>query len=265
MTSNTVASIKPPATWILLRGLMRETRHWGLFPAQFQVALDAPVICLDFSGNGSLHARSSATNVAAMRQELREQLRQLGYAPPYRVLALSLGAMVAVDWATQFPEELEKLVLINTSLAPYNPFYQRLRPQNYPALLQFLCAGSLAEREALIMRLTSEQNGTTRAAVILQQWVSFASQCPITRSNILRQLYAAISYRAAPVAPAVPLLLLGGQRDQLVNVQCSITLAQRWLCPLKIHPGAGHDIPLDDAAWVIQQIRLWLSQVEVSV
>ncbi|MFZ6748732.1 alpha/beta fold hydrolase [Undibacterium sp. Ren11W] len=252
-----------PTTWVLLRGLMREKRHWGEFAGQFQTALGAPVVCLDFSGNGSLHARRSSSSVAAMRQELREQLQQLGHAPPYRVLALSLGAMVAVDWATQFPNEVEKLVLINTSLAPYNPFYQRLRPQNYPALLQFLCAGSLAQREALILRLTSQQSGTTRAAAILEQWLSYAKLCTITRSNILRQLYAAIRYRAAPVAPAVPLLLLGGQHDQLVNVQCSITLAQRWLCPLKLHPSASHDIPLDDAAWVIQQIRMWLNQVEV--
>jgi pimeloyl-ACP methyl ester carboxylesterase len=249
-----------PATWVLLRGLMREQRHWGAFPAQFQTEFEAPVICLDFAGNGSLHAQASANNVAGMWQDLRRQLQQLGHSPPYRVLALSLGAMVAVDWARQFPDEIEKLVLINTSLAPYNPFYQRLRPQNYPALLRFLCTASLAQREALILRLTSQQSASTAAPAILQQWISYATLCPSTRRNILRQLYAAIRYRAAPEAPSVPLLLLAGQQDRLVNVQCSITLAQRWHCPLRLHPHASHDIPLDDAAWVIQQVSAWLKQ-----
>jgi pimeloyl-ACP methyl ester carboxylesterase len=54
------------------------------------------------------------------------------------------------------------------------------------------------------------------------------------------------------------LLLLGGQQDRLVNVQCSNTLAQRWHSPLRLHPTAGHDLPLDDAAWVIRQITQWL-------
>jgi pimeloyl-ACP methyl ester carboxylesterase len=249
--------------WVLLRGLMREQRHWGDFPARYQVALKTPLTCLDFAGNGHLHARTSASSVAGMVEDIRNQLRQLGIAPPYRVLALSLGAMVAVEWAMQYPAELEKVVLINTSLAPFNPFYQRLRPRNYPVLLRTLLTGSLELREALILRLTSTHYGGEHAAAILAQWISYASQCPVTRTNILRQLLAAVRYRAAPDKPAPDLLLLAGQRDALVNVQCSKTLAQRWHCPLRLHPGAGHDLPLDDPAWVIQQITDWLDGASV--
>ena len=247
-------------TWVLLRGLMREARHWGEFPAQFQHAVGAQqLVTLDFPGNGRLHGQASASSVPAMRQHIRSQLRQLGHAPPYRVLALSLGAMVALDWCNACPQELESVVLINTSLAPYNPFYHRLRPSNYPALLRTMLAGSLAQREALILRLTSHQGGSPRGAAILRQWMDYAQACPITRTNILRQLFAALRYRAAAQTPAVPLLLLAGQQDQLVNVQCSIRLAQRWHCPINIHPSAGHDLPLDDAAWVIDQVRQWLA------
>jgi pimeloyl-ACP methyl ester carboxylesterase len=27
---------------------------------------------------------------------------------------------------------------------------------------------------------------------------------------------------------------------------------------MKLHPDAGHDLPLDDPEWIIQQIRNWL-------
>src|ERR1035438_7760029 len=138
------------------------------------------------------------------------QLERLGYAPPYRVLALSLGAMVAVAWSELYPDELEKMVLINTSLAPYNTFYNRLRPANYPALIRSLLYGSAAQRESLILRLTSNQ-GSTRLA-ILEQWVNYAREYPITRANILRQLQAALCYRAATKTPPVPVLLLAGQQ-----------------------------------------------------
>jgi pimeloyl-ACP methyl ester carboxylesterase len=57
-----------------------------------------------------------------------------------------------------------------------------------------------------------------------------------------------------------PTLLLASEQDQLVNVQCSRTLARHWGCSLQLHPRAGHDLPLDDAAWVADQVRQWLSQ-----
>jgi pimeloyl-ACP methyl ester carboxylesterase len=247
-------------TWVLLRGLMREARHWGEFPLLLQQATGAQAIVTpDFPGNGQLHAQPSAISVAEMAENCRAQLERLGYAPPYRVLALSLGAMVAVEWGKRYPAELDSMVLINTSLAPHNPYYHRLRPANYAALIGVLIRGSIARREQLILRLTSTRNRTQhQQAALLEQWVAYASSCPVTRANILRQLLAAGTYHAAAATPAVPVLLLAGRQDRLVDVKCSITLARHWHCAIRLHPTAGHDLPLDDGAWVTQQIRDWL-------
>lgn len=248
------------STWVLLRGLMREARHWGEFPMQFQNAMDMQhVVTLDFPGNGSLHTQTSADSVAEMAEHCRTRLKQLGYQPPYRVLALSLGAMAALEWSQRHPAEIERLVLINTSLAPYNPFYHRLRPANYPALIGFLLHGPVVQREQLILRLTSTLDRTEHQRTqLLGQWASYARECPVARANILRQLRAAISYRAAPTPPPVPLLLLASQQDRLVNVKCSLALAQHWNCAIKLHPTAGHDLPLDDGFWVAQQVQEWI-------
>jgi pimeloyl-ACP methyl ester carboxylesterase len=256
--------VSPMTTWVFLRGLMRESRHWGQFTAQFLAELPtSTIITLDFPGNGSLHASTSTSTVEAMAEHCRDQLQHAGHAPPYNVLALSLGAMVAVAWAERYPRELEKMVLINTSLAPHNPFYQRLRPTNYPSLFRFLIQGSLAEREALILRITSSQvaKDHTRAKEILREWQSYAEEYPIARKNIVRQLLAAMRYRAPATAPAVPMLLLTGLQDNLVNPECSLTLAKKWACAIKTHPGAGHDLPLDDGEWVAKTIKEWLSDI----
>lgn len=245
------------STWVLLRGLMRESRHWGEFPLQLRNALGAQhVVPLDFPGNGSLHALKSLSSVEEMVAYARSHLKQHGYAPPYNLLGLSLGAMVAVAWSERYPAELEKMVLINTSLAPCNPFYHRLRPTNYPDLTRLLY-GTAAQCESLILRLTSTRSHTENMHAILEQWIAYAEECPITRANILRQLKAAVFFRAAPTRPSVPALLLAGQQDQLVNVKCSLTLALHWGCAIKLHPAAGHDLPLDDSSWVIQQIKEW--------
>lgn len=247
-------------TWVLLRGLMREARHWGEFPLLFKNVLgEQNIVALDFPGNGRLHAQVSATSVAEMANYCHTQLRQLGYTPPYRVLALSMGAMVAVAWSELYPTELEKMVLINTSLAPHSPFYHRLRPENYPVLLFRLLFGSSVQRESLILQLTSALKNRSEHKVILEQWIAYAREYPITRGNVLRQFRAATRHRAARVAPSVPVLLLAGQQDQLVNIKCSIALAQHWRCTIRLHPTAGHDLPLDDGVWVTQQIKDWLS------
>ncbi len=245
-------------TWVLLRGLMRESRHWGEFTEQFRNIVGArQVVPLDFPGNGRLHTQASPS-VPEMADHCRMQLGELGYEPPYSLLALSLGAMVAVAWSERHPEELDRMVLINTSLAPFNPFYHRMRPGNYPGLTRFLIQSSIAQRERTVLRITSTKERTVQQQrAVLEQWESYARECPVTRANILRQLLAAATYRAVPTTPLTPTLLLASQQDRLVNVKCSLALAQRWGCAIRLHPGAGHDLPLDDGAWVAQQVKEW--------
>ena len=242
--------------WILLRGLMRETRHWGEFPSILSGCLhDAEIIMLDLPGNGSLHRQRSLSRVEEMTEACRRQLTERGVAPPYNLLALSLGAMVACDWGTRHPREIDRAVLINTSLRPFNPFYQRLRPRNYPALLALaLGRPDAATRERTILRLTSNRHSP---ASLLSEWMRYLNEHPVTQANALRQLLAAMQYQAPPQAPKTALLILAGGGDRLVNPRCSVTLSRRWQAPLRVHDTAGHDLTLDEPDWVAQQIRAW--------
>jgi pimeloyl-ACP methyl ester carboxylesterase len=246
-------------TWLLLRGLVRETRHWGDFPARFSDALgQADIITLDLPGNGRLHAQRSPSSIAALTEACRQQLQQRGVQPPYQIVALSLGAMLACDWSTRHAQEISRAVLINTSLRPFSPFYQRLRPRNYAALAGLLLYGNdLPARERLILQLTSNY---APPPGLLDDWLSYARQCPIQTANALRQLIAAMRYRASRLAPAADLLLLCGAADRLVNPRCSEALARQWQAPLYRHPDAGHDLPLDAPDWVVAQVCRWLRE-----
>jgi predicted alpha/beta hydrolase family esterase len=81
----------------------------------------------------------------------------------------------------------------------------------------------------------------------------------VSRGNTLRQLLAAARYRCDD-PPAVRTLLLASTRDALVDWRCSHAIAQAWDCPLREHPRAGHDLPLDDPGWVIDQVAEWMNQ-----
>lgn len=236
--------------WVLLRGLMRESRHWGDFAAQLQNSFpEDQIICLDWPGNGVLHQHRSLSSITEMVRFLQHTLIEQSFPAPYHVVAVSLGAMVAVEWARLAPKDIAHATLINTSLKPINPFYQRLRPSNYATLLAMLFS-SPSGQERKILQLTSNRPHTAT----LKQWIEYQQQCPIARSNILRQLWAAATYCADATPPLVPLQLLSSQNDRLVDNQCSHTLAQLWHIPHAIHPSAGHDLPLDDPAWVIKHL-----------
>ena len=244
-------------TWILLRGLTRESGHWGRFVPLFHAAQPgSQVIALDLPGNGSLHAQRSPGNVAAMVAHCRAALQERQHTGPVHLLALSLGAMVAAEWAQRYPQEVAALVLVNTSLRRFNPFYQRLRPQHYGLLLRLVLGRATPEDwERSILRITS--NGP-HADEVLAPWLALRQQHPVARANALRQLLAAARYRAPAQAPQPPTLLLASPHDQLVSVACSRSLAKHWGCALREHPWAGHDLPLDDGTWVVQQVRDWL-------
>ncbi len=247
------------STWIFLRGLTRESRHWGDFPAVFRGEIaDAEVVAPDLPGNGRLNHLRSPASVEAMADYCRADLLARGVRPPYYLLAMSLGAMVAVAWAQRHPQEVRGCVLINTSLRPFSRLHERLRPRNYPALLKLaVLGGSDAEAaERSILRLTSRCRGD--GAAILAAWIAWRREHPVSRANALRQLLAAARYRAPAQRPAVPLLVLAGAKDALVDPRCSQRLAQRWQAEFAAHPDAGHDLPLDAGAWVARQVRRWL-------
>jgi pimeloyl-ACP methyl ester carboxylesterase len=248
------------STWVFLRGLTRESSHWGDFPEVFQGGVaGADVIALDLPGNGILNHLRSPTSVAAMADHCRKEIQGRGIAPPYYLLAMSLGAMVAVAWAASHPEELHGCVLITTSLRPLSPFYRRLRPSSYASLIGLGLPGvGTHSREATILRLTSNLAGNR--GQIVDTWSELHRQHPVSRANALRQLWAAGRYRAPADKPAVPLLVLSAAGDALVAPSCSRRLAQHWQTSFAEHPGAGHDIPLDDGPWVARQVGDWLER-----
>lgn len=243
--------------WVLLRGLTRESRHWGDFPAQLAAATGWPCTGLDLPGNGDQAHTPSPTGVAGMVAFTRQALQAQGIQPPYSVLAMSLGGMVATHWAQQHPAELARLVLVNTSMRPHNRLVQRLRPQRWPALAAI--ARHWGQPEAVETRVHGLTcNRTDTLVQDVANWRSIRQSAPVRSANAWRQLLAAARFSAQPEAPACPVLLLSSAQDRLVNPVCSATVATAWQATHRQHPWAGHDLPHDDAPWVCDAVAAWL-------
>ena len=246
-----MTATSPP--WVLLRGLTREARHWGDFPAQLGHALGQPIITLDLPGNGQFNTLKSPSNVRGMTDFVRTQLQALGHAPPYPLLAMSLGGMVATDWAQTWPHEVARLVLINTSMRPHSRLTERLRPANWPQLALLAARWQDADyAERVIHTLTCNRQDTQTTD--LADWAHIRKTTLVAEVNAQRQLWAAARFNCGPLRPACPTLLLSSASDHLVHPHCTHRLATAWQAPHHQHPWAGHDLPHDDASWVVQRV-----------
>lgn len=249
-------------SWVLLRGLTREARHWGDFADQLARALPGSatsatrVLALDLPGNGVFHKEASPTSVTAMADFARAQLLARGVPPPYRLVAMSLGGMVAADWALRHSEEVDRLVLINTSMRPLGNTAERLRPGNWlPLALVAARWGDSQFAERTIHTLTC--NRAAQRDADIAAWIQIRRDAPVSAANAWRQLKAAAAFTmTAP--PACPTLVLSSAADHLVHPRCSARLAQAWQAVHHTHPWAGHDLPHDDAEWVCRRIAGWM-------
>jgi pimeloyl-ACP methyl ester carboxylesterase len=245
-------------TWVLIRGLTREHRHWEDFPGKLQRCFpDTKILLPDLPGNGDHAGLSSPACIRDMLLSLREDIASELAAGPVHIIGLSMGAMVAIEWMKSYPHECAASILINTSLKGVSPFYHRLRPENYFRIFYSMVTSNHYRREKTILKMTSNLYPDTEQ--LLRRWVSYAQQSTVLPSNALRQLLAASRYRAPRLKPDVPILLLSSKNDNLVNSQSSVSLAGKWSLPLEIHPHAGHDLTLDDGDWVCQKISHWLA------
>ncbi len=248
--------------WVLLRGLVREQRHWGGFPKTLQSYYpEDKIVLYDFPGNGQRYKEKSETTIIDMVDDVRSHLIDESIDQPVHIIALSLGGMVAVEWINKYPDECAAATLISTSLRGLNPFYQRLLPSSYPAVFySLLFSNDARDNETASLKLISNivANDSIKSEVTINNWVTYAEQCPVSGANGLRQLLAATRFRVPKQKPYTPMLVLSASQDHLVSPECSKSLAEYWNLPLHTHDKSGHDIPLDDADWVCEKISQWL-------
>jgi len=257
-------------TWVFLRGLTRESGHWGAFLTSFQARFPGDrVVLLDLPGNGVLHREASPWQVPEMARQCRAALLQRGVTPPYCLFAMSLGAMVATAWAVQAPAEIAAAVLVNTSLRPFSLPHQRLRPRSWATLLRLALQRPAPRlRERIVYELTC--NSRPMPPRVIDDWEALHRQHPVDGINALRQIVAAARFRAPRHCPLAappgqaqrPVLVLASERDRLVDVSCSRRLAAAWGAAIQTHPHAGHDLPFDDGPWVAEAVRRWLAALD---
>jgi pimeloyl-[acyl-carrier protein] methyl ester esterase len=238
--------------WVFLRGLGREQAHWGDFIQRCEAELGWHCHAIDLPGFGSEHQRPSPLTIADIRRDVQQRLPQYiaNTGQAFGVVALSLGGMVALDWLAMAPQDIAKAIFINSSSADCG-LLQRIKPGAITATAHALLATSHATQESAILKMVS--NNKTQHAELLGQWCHIRQLRPSTKRNVLRQLIAASQFKSPSVASIANAKghFISSRADRMVSYKCSEYLANKYHCWLTLHNTAGHDLPMDDAAWLI--------------
>ncbi|MCB1111071.1 MAG: alpha/beta hydrolase [Chlamydiales bacterium] len=246
--------------WVLVRGVGHEAGHWLDFPSLLQRAFPEDRFhFIDIPGSGKFFKKKVSIKLEELAEHVRSEALQQD-PPPFTILSLSLGGMLAYEWADKHPEEIEAMVLINTSFSPFSPALKRFRWQIVPKFVWSLFQRRAESREAMFLDISSNKIEGRKKIVIHR--VAIRKKHPVTVSTILRHLFAAKFYPGGSTPPKVPTLILSSIADRLCDPSCSRNIEKAWRVPHHIHPWAGHDLTLDDPEWAIEQIKSWIVSLD---
>ena len=240
--------------WLLLRGLTRERRHWARFPEIFESTVGDRTSMVDLPGVGTEAGMRSPTSIPEIVDDIRHRWPKNG--GPWSLLGISLGGMIAVDWVHRFPSDFDRVVLINSSAGGLSPARHRLRFANLPQLIKSVVDRDLVERELGILGLTTANHAKNR--ILAEEWAGYLREAPPKPRVALAQILAAARFRPPQRLP-IPALILSSEGDRFTDPSCSRRLAEHFGAELRLHPSAGHDLPLDDPEWVAGQVASWIA------
>lgn len=253
---------------VLLRGLARESRHWGAFVQDLEAAyssrgLTVRVETIDLPGCGRHSEMTALLSIEETAEFVREKFKEIlvreveaGLKPAdhRRIVAISLGGMVGAAWISKYPTDFHSSVVLNSSFRGVSRFHERLKWTSWLKFVQILRSPDVESRERQILEWIS--NRPERRKDVLASWVQIQHSRPVSKLNLTLQLAAAARFEA-PMHWPIPLLVLSSGKDRMVDPSCSQAIAKRYKATIHVHPTAGHDLALDEGPWVARMIAEW--------
>ncbi len=251
---------------VLLHGIAGSSAIWSNIIAR--LSGHHTVIAPDLLGHGQSAKPKGDYSLGAYASLIRDLLEALEQ-PHGTIVGHSLGGGVALQFAYQFPERCERLVLVSSGGLgrEVHPILRAAALPGAELVLPWLAAG--AARGIGTMVKAMGKVGFHESADIGETWRSFVSLGqPEARRAFLHTVRSVIDLGGQLVsatdklylANGVPTMIVWGDQDPLIPVRHAVVAHA--LIPdsrLEIFPGAGHYPFLDDperfAAIVLDFIR----------
>ncbi|MDA8792776.1 hypothetical protein N9N67_05990 [Bacteriovoracaceae bacterium] len=252
----------------LVRGLSRQSGHWGEdFKEKLQESLpDWNIFYLDLPGTGRLSHIKSPVRVKnfipLMRKEISSNLKM---DEDNYILGTSLGGIVVWEWISQFPQDFKQVLLVNTPFRGVCKFKERIKPKMRIKLIKtgLVSKKKIKKRESLLYDINSNVKNSKQKERVVKDWVDLQKKQPISKSTMIRQTLAGLTYRAsfASVNKNIKYYIFASEQDQLTDKACYQNLSNLLKAPLFWNDWAGHGLPIDDPDWIIEKVLAWKDEI----
>lgn len=237
---------------LLLRGLTRTIRHWGSLLDDLGASFR--IVVMDNRGAGRSDAPLGIYSIKTMADDAALVLAAAGVERA-AVFGISLGGAVAQELCLRHPAAVSHLVLGCTRANKRDS-----QPPRAATVRDLLCLLWLPESRALERStpLVLSQAFLAEHPEVLDEWKRIATIDPTRRRALIGQVGAMARHdtRDRLATIQVPTLVVSGDADRLIEVECSHRLAQRIPgARLEILRGAGHDLPAERPSQLAALLR----------
>jgi pimeloyl-ACP methyl ester carboxylesterase len=208
---------------VLVHGMAGSSETWE--PVIPRLAETARVIAPDLLGHGSSAKPQGDYSLGALASHLRDLLVAVGIERA-TIVGHSLGGGIAMQFAYQFPERCERLVLVSSGGlgVDVNALLRLLSVPGSEYMLSLLCADPFARGGGAVASWLDRLPQTRRLASVVRMYVSLNDAD--TRAAFLLTLRAVIDPRGQRVSAAdrlylaahMPTLIVWGGRDPIIPV-----------------------------------------------
>lgn len=246
-------------TLVFLAGLGGTTRYWR--DRVLPLARTCRLVLVDLLGFGRSPKPWTTYTMERHIAELRAVL------PTQRRLTLvghSIGARVAVAYAALYPEQVDRLILINLPFfggqdAAKRFFRERSAGEGW--FLTHMVPAALAcllSRRLFWWLLPQAAPSMPPPVVEDLSRMTWRSSTSTMWELIYRFDLAAAS---AQIPARIPMLCLHGDQDETAPLEPMRALAATHPnCTIRVLPGGDHHLPIKHPEWVVGQIRQALSR-----
>lgn len=241
-----------PKNYIFIRGLTRGTIHWGEFKnLMIDKVGEGHCEFLEIPGNGELNMLDTPTNAKAVIEFLRKESKFIQMNKKVFLCGISLGGMISLKWLELYPDEINYVFAINSSLNDLSKMSQRFNMKLYPKMISMLLSKDHQKQQRFILELSS--NDPINYDKYEKSFTDFAIKHPVKFKNFINQLLLAREVKINKVNPNKATIIYA-YHDRLVDKSCSLAIAKKFNLLVLEHKTAGHDLPLDDPKWLLEKI-----------
>jgi pimeloyl-ACP methyl ester carboxylesterase len=258
---------------VLVHGLAGTMKTWD--PVLEGLSSTCTVVAVDLPGHGRSAPPAGDYSLDAYAGCVRDLLDSLGHQAA-TVVGHSLGGGVAMQFAYQYPQRCERLVLVSSGgLGADVSFALRAAALPGSERLVALIANRYVIAAATVVGRSASAVGITAAAGVIESIRACATFADAeSRRSFFRTLRGVIDHRGQRVSATdrldlmneIPSLLVWGANDRIIPVSHAHRAHQAMPnSRLEVFEPSGHLPHIDDPARFVQVVRAFLDTTTPAV